>query len=53
MLSRSETLDRVHALLGIPAPKKVRVLMPVGVPAEPLIARERRPFEERARWNKW
>ena len=40
-------------LLGVPSPKTVCALLPVGVPAEPLVDRGRKPFDERAYWNHW
>ncbi len=43
----------VGNLLGVPAPKEVRVLLPIGVPAEALEDHGRKPFDERAHWNKW
>ncbi|MGI6377086.1 MAG: nitroreductase family protein [Anaerolineae bacterium] len=51
---RSEGRARlVGDLLGVPPQKEVRVLLPIGVPAEPLEDHGRRPFAERARWNRW
>ncbi|NLX36566.1 MAG: nitroreductase [Chloroflexi bacterium] len=51
---RSEGRARlVGDLLGVPPQKEVRVLLPIGVPAEPLEDHGRRPFEERAHWNGW
>ena len=43
----------VGELLGVPSEKEVCVLLPVGVPAEPLTDRGRKPFEERTRWERW
>jgi nitroreductase len=55
MLHREEDKGAhiVADLLGVPSPKRVRALLPVGVPAEPLVDRGRRPFDERAHWNHW
>ena len=53
MLSRPENAQAIGALLGVPAPKTVRVMLPLGVPAEPLSDRGRKTFDERARWNRW
>jgi nitroreductase len=53
MLARNDNWRAVGELLGVPSPKRVRVLLPVGVPAEPLVARGRKPFAERAHWNHW
>jgi nitroreductase len=43
----------VGDILGVPPQKEVRVLLPIGVPAEPLVDHGRRPLDERVRWNKW
>ena len=43
----------VADILGVPSPKVVRALIPVGVAAEPLSDRGRKPFDERACWNRW
>ena len=43
----------VADMLGVPSSKKVRTLLPVGVPAEPLTDRGRKPFDERTSWNQW
>jgi nitroreductase len=40
-------------LLGVPEPKKLCALLPVGVPAEPVVEHERKPFDQRAHWNHW
>ncbi|MBC7316567.1 MAG: nitroreductase, partial [Chloroflexi bacterium] len=40
-------------LLGVPDHVEVRVLLPIGVPAEPGRQREKRPFHERAWWNRY
>jgi len=53
MLARDDNARTVGDLLDVPSPKKVRVLLPVGVPAEPLADRGRKPFVERAHWNHW
>jgi len=53
LLSRPENAGAIAELLGVPAPKTVRVLLPLGAPAEPLTDRGRKPFDERARWNRW
>ena len=41
----------VGELLGIPEGRRVQVILPVGVPAEQRVQRERKPFEERAFFN--
>ena len=40
-------------LLGLPAGKGVRVLLPVGVPAEPVTAPSKKPFEQRVWFNRY
>lgn len=45
--------ERIGELLGIPSDRIVRVLLPVGVPAEPGTQREKLPFEQRAWFNGW
>lgn len=46
----AETIGR---LLHIPAEKVVRVLLPIGVPAETWPQKEKKPFEQRAWFNRW
>jgi hypothetical protein len=38
-------------MLGLPAGKTIRVLLPIGVPAETWPQKEKMPFEERAWFN--
>ncbi len=45
--------ERIGELLGVPSDRIVRVLLPVGVPAEPGTQREKLPFEQRAWFNGW
>ncbi|MGB4727068.1 MAG: nitroreductase family protein [Thermogutta sp.] len=45
--------ERIGELLGIPSDRIVRVLLPLGVPAEPGTQREKLPFEQRAWFNGW
>jgi nitroreductase len=44
---------RVGRLLGVPAEQKIRVVLPVGVPVEPGVQRERFPFADRAWFNRF
>jgi nitroreductase len=53
MLGRPENAQAIGELLGVPAQKSVRVMLPLGRPAEPLSDRGRKTFDERARWNGW
>ncbi len=45
--------EKIGALLGIPETKVIRVLLPVGIPAEEGPRREKKPFKERAWFNRW
>ncbi len=53
MLRREGRAANVGALLGVPAAREVRVILPVGVPLEAGAQREKRPFAERAWFNAW
>lgn len=44
---------RINKLLGVPADRLVRVILPVGVPAAPGVQRERLPFSDRAWFNRY
>jgi nitroreductase len=51
---RSENrVARMGQLLGVPRDKAIRVLLPVGVPAEPGRPREKLPFDRRAWFNRY
>jgi nitroreductase len=45
--------DQVGQLLGLPAGKVVRILLPIGVPAEAWPQKEKLPFEQRAWFNRY
>ncbi len=45
--------QRIAELLGVPAEKTVRVLLPIGVPAESGQPREKLPFDQRAWFNRY
>jgi len=45
--------QQVGEILGVPEGYVVRVLLPIGVPAEPGKQREKLPFYERAWFNRW
>jgi nitroreductase len=53
MLRSERRAEKVGALLGVPVSREVRVILPVGVPAEQWVQREKRPFAERAWFNEW
>jgi nitroreductase len=43
---------RIADLLGVPKGKQVRVILPIGVPAESVAQREKLPFQQRAWFNR-
>lgn len=45
--------ERIGELLGVPPDRQVRILLPIGVPAETGTQREKLPFEKRAWFNRW
>ncbi len=45
--------SRINALLGIPSGRYVAVGIPVGKPAEDGERRTKKPFEQRASWNRY
>ncbi len=47
---RAQTIGR---LLGLPDGKIIRILLPVGVPAEPWPQKQKLPFEQRAWFNRF
>jgi nitroreductase len=44
---------KIGALLGVPTDKTVLIVLPIGVPTEKAVQRERLPFNERAWFNHW
>jgi nitroreductase len=51
---RSENrAQKIGEAIGLPASKKVQVILPVGVPQENLPHREKLPFKERAWFNRY
>jgi nitroreductase len=51
---RLENRDvQIGKLLSVPADRVVSILLPVGVPVEPGVQREKKPFIERAWFNRW
>ena len=53
ILRVNNAAERVGQLLGVPAGETVRVLLPIGVPAEPGVQKEKLPFEKRAWFNRY
>lgn len=50
---RGGKAEQVAKLLGVPDNKRVQVILPVGVPVEQWNQREKKPFEERAWFNRY
>jgi nitroreductase len=53
MLRAEGRAARIAQLLGVPEGKKVRVILPLGRPEEQLAQKEKRPFGERAWFNRY
>jgi len=51
VLRRDDIARRIGRVLGVPEDKHVRVLLPIGVPAEPCKQKEKLPFDRRAWFN--
>lgn len=43
--------EKISALLKVPAPRYVRILLPLGIPVNPGTQKEKKPFEQRAWFN--
>ena len=44
---------QIETILGVPEGKRVQILLPIGVPTEEVPQREKKPFEERAWFNRY
>ena len=53
VLRAENKAERIAKLLGVPGDKHVRILLPIGVAAEPGTQKEKLPFEQRAWFNKY
>jgi nitroreductase len=53
VLRMEDRAARIGRLLGVPAEQTVRILLPIGVPAEPGEQRERFAFDQRAWFNRY
>ena len=53
VLRTDDRAARIGRLLGVPARRTVRILLPIGVPAEPGRQREKLPFAQRAWFNRY
>lgn len=52
VLRLEDVAERLAALLGVPTGKIVRIVLPLGVPAEAVAQKEKLPFEKRAWFNR-
>lgn len=52
-LRREKRAERLGDLLGVPERYKVRVVLPLGVPAEEKAQNEKKSFDERAWYNRY
>jgi nitroreductase len=48
-----ENAQKIAALLGVPEEREVRIVLPIGVPAQQVVQKEKKPFEERASFNRF
>jgi len=53
VLRRDNIAERIGRLLGVPGDKQLRILLPVGVAAEPGRQKQKLPFEQRAWFNRY
>lgn len=51
VLREDSRAEKVAALLGVPAGREVRVILPIGIPKERCAQKEKLPFNERAWFN--
>ena len=53
VLRLEDRAARIGRLLGVPAERTIRILLPIGVPTEPGQQREKLPFQQRAWFNRY
>ena len=53
VLRMKDVAARLGKLLGVPEGRTVRVLLPLGVPAQPGVQKEKLPFDQRAWFNRY
>lgn len=53
VLRREDRARRIARLLGVPDDREVRILLPIGVPAEHHVQKEKLPFDKRAWFNRY
>jgi nitroreductase len=52
VLRTDDRAAKVGRVLGVPAGRTVRIVLPIGVPVEPICQREKLPFAQRAWFNR-
>lgn len=52
-LRLQDRAEKIGQLLNIPSKKKIRILLPIGVPVDTPISPEKRPFSQRVRFNRY
>ncbi len=52
-LRRNAAAEQIGAMVGLPDYKVVRVLLPIGVPAEPVTGPVKKTFDQRAWYNRY
>ena len=52
-LRREGRAEKIAQLLGVPSSRAVRIVLPVGVPAKAGTRKEKKPFQEKAWFNRY
>jgi nitroreductase len=52
-LRAEDRAQRIGQLLGVPSDRTVRILLPLGVPVDPVAQREKQSFHQRAWFNRY
>lgn len=53
ILRSGQRAEKISGIVGLPEGKKVRILLPVGIPTDLYPRREKKSFQERVRFNTW
>jgi nitroreductase len=53
VLRNEQRAEKIGDIIGLPASKRVRILLPVGIAAEDGPRKQKQPFAERVRFNSW
>jgi len=53
VLRSEQRAERIGAILGVPATLQVRIVLPLGVPKESWVQKEKKAFSERAWFNRY